>query len=544
MGVFDNFPYTNVHDLNTDWLVKTVKQIKDKTDEIDRAVLSAQQRADQAHADAEHVDIISAQITDLVVTPEMFGAVGDGINDDTVAIQNAVDYALAHNISFVGKGVTYLTTDTIRVIGYRNSDTLEVERGQGFILDLHNSKIHYTGLNFAFSISMLDSSYLNFGYIKAENGGGVLMETYDRWHYISYCIFDGTVFECLNECIKVINQNTGWNNQNKIQNILFKAGSYATHFISNSSNKLNEWIIDRVSLEGVDEGHFLDAQTDSDVTRYITGFAFMYNRAIEHMDDGKHLLVTYGRVVKCFVYGLYGKFTDPNSYSFSYDNSGSTSYTHIAHNIKIITPENTAFIANGKFISNHPVNLPAMPIRPLSGITDVDEFLYGSFYGSVGEFKALTGAPTIDDFISSQHVSTQTIWNTGAFTDQNTNRNAVEEVIMQDGSRVLRGVRNNLQVGEWKRIPAIVSNRRTPLHDTDITYENNSLCILIIANLSGTCFERWAVRYGTTTYTPVKIFSNIGTSWTITNVDTRTYHVANSNFSTSTMIYALIPIGG
>lgn len=30
MGVFDNFPYTNIHELNLDWLISTVKQIKEE----------------------------------------------------------------------------------------------------------------------------------------------------------------------------------------------------------------------------------------------------------------------------------------------------------------------------------------------------------------------------------------------------------------------------------------------------------------------------------------------------------------------------------
>ena len=48
MGVFDNFPYTNVHDLNTDWLVKTVKEVKDKTELIDQSVQDAKDYADNA----------------------------------------------------------------------------------------------------------------------------------------------------------------------------------------------------------------------------------------------------------------------------------------------------------------------------------------------------------------------------------------------------------------------------------------------------------------------------------------------------------------
>jgi hypothetical protein len=48
------------------------------------------------------------------VTPQQFGAVGDGATDDTAAIQSAIDYAMssARRIVFLPPG-TYLTTDTL-----------------------------------------------------------------------------------------------------------------------------------------------------------------------------------------------------------------------------------------------------------------------------------------------------------------------------------------------------------------------------------------------------------------------------------------------
>ena len=48
MGVFDNWPYSDVHQLNLDWILKVIKEIKGKTDEIDAAVETAQQEAEAA----------------------------------------------------------------------------------------------------------------------------------------------------------------------------------------------------------------------------------------------------------------------------------------------------------------------------------------------------------------------------------------------------------------------------------------------------------------------------------------------------------------
>lgn len=48
MGLFDNWPYSDVHQLNLDWILKVIKEIKGKTDEIDAAVETAQQEAEAA----------------------------------------------------------------------------------------------------------------------------------------------------------------------------------------------------------------------------------------------------------------------------------------------------------------------------------------------------------------------------------------------------------------------------------------------------------------------------------------------------------------
>ena len=33
MGVFNNFPYTNIHELNLDWLIKKVKELDSKVND-------------------------------------------------------------------------------------------------------------------------------------------------------------------------------------------------------------------------------------------------------------------------------------------------------------------------------------------------------------------------------------------------------------------------------------------------------------------------------------------------------------------------------
>lgn len=53
MGAFQNYPYTDVHQLNLDWVIKEVKNIKDREDSIDEAVESSKNYAEEAQESAE-----------------------------------------------------------------------------------------------------------------------------------------------------------------------------------------------------------------------------------------------------------------------------------------------------------------------------------------------------------------------------------------------------------------------------------------------------------------------------------------------------------
>lgn len=62
-----------------------------------------------------------------IVTPHMFGAKGDGVSDDTTALQQAFDYASSENVTlYIPKG-TYLHSDTIHV----GSNTKVLGAGSG-----------------------------------------------------------------------------------------------------------------------------------------------------------------------------------------------------------------------------------------------------------------------------------------------------------------------------------------------------------------------------------------------------------------------------
>lgn len=101
MALFDQWPYTNIHNLNTDWLVKTVKEVKDKTEEIDAAVDESKGYA----ADAKNAKIaaVNAQL-----------AAEDARDDAVNALDNIQSYTLSLSQQ-VGVNTQNITTQTARI---------------------------------------------------------------------------------------------------------------------------------------------------------------------------------------------------------------------------------------------------------------------------------------------------------------------------------------------------------------------------------------------------------------------------------------------
>ena len=94
------------------------------------------------------------------VTPEDFGAVGDGLTDDTTALQNCIDYARTNSKCIKGLN-EYKTTSMLTITGnYQNIDI---------------ASINYTGEGYALSISGSYSS-IRINLLYCANGKGLLMK--------------------------------------------------------------------------------------------------------------------------------------------------------------------------------------------------------------------------------------------------------------------------------------------------------------------------------------------------------------------------------
>ena len=57
MSIFDgNMPYSNLHELNNDWIIKTVKEVKEKAETIDESVAQAKQSEENAKTSEENAE--------------------------------------------------------------------------------------------------------------------------------------------------------------------------------------------------------------------------------------------------------------------------------------------------------------------------------------------------------------------------------------------------------------------------------------------------------------------------------------------------------
>ena len=107
MFPFNWFPGTNMHDLDLDWIIKTVKEMYNKLDAFTKSVTdtiveTVNQWLDdhpEATTTIEDGSITKEKLNDSLLnevenfyyTPEYFGAVGDGTTDDTAAFRQLLE---------------------------------------------------------------------------------------------------------------------------------------------------------------------------------------------------------------------------------------------------------------------------------------------------------------------------------------------------------------------------------------------------------------------------------------------------------------------
>ena len=197
--------------------------------------------------------LVAELIIEGYVTPEMFGAVGNNVNDDTEAIQKCLDYSRKrHKVAFLS-GI-YKTISSIIIEG----DNISIHGSR--------SSIIYTGSNSAIIIKNCHSSYIHLGVIDASNGIGIEFQSkkvgssYNFNQYINLYFIN---IKSLDKCIYfnvASDANSGWNNEIRIFDGRLEKGDYGIYADAKNINRINNVTIQNVGIEGVSCGIFLANQ--------------------------------------------------------------------------------------------------------------------------------------------------------------------------------------------------------------------------------------------------------------------------------------------
>lgn len=328
IGAFgENFPYTNFHELNMDWIIKIVKtfseQYPEVMEEIEKRVLKPENNPNgnageyltsngdgttswtdmnpiiisaiyeavaewldehpEATTTVEDGSLTSAKFTDALKletlkdygTPEMYGASGDGVSDDTNAIQLALNNH--GTVILVNK---YRVANTIyvpskrSVIFYGNSQII-ADTPQGslpvFVLDTV-SNVEFIGMGGAepnitgtcsivfhikgtdnFSISPGNySKFLKFKDLWISDNTGI-----ELGFYLDTAVRQMVIDNCTVYCNNAVYAH-GKTVENTISNSIIwatKTGGYAIKIDSDlTDNKYNEgWTISNCTIDTTDK---------------------------------------------------------------------------------------------------------------------------------------------------------------------------------------------------------------------------------------------------------------------------------------------------
>lgn len=112
--MFFGWPYTDLHSLNLDWILTTLKDMKSKLGELPEKI---NEIVKEALSDANLAQIVGETLIQygLAINVKMPGfdltpAVGDGETDDTVALQAMIAYANANNMPMIFPPGVYRVT--------------------------------------------------------------------------------------------------------------------------------------------------------------------------------------------------------------------------------------------------------------------------------------------------------------------------------------------------------------------------------------------------------------------------------------------------
>lgn len=224
---------------------------KDLTQSESSILKSVKEYINSLNLTSEETPTIVTPIGDNTdyVTPQMFGAVGNGWTDDTEAIQKAIDSNLA---VYFPRGE------------YVINNSLIIDNKKFWNLYAQDATIIYKGSDYAFRILNVMQSNIKIGYIIAENGGGIEFYSDSRESWNQYVVLDFNCIGAKTDCIHVETTDNGWCNENHVYGGRFLSGENGVNIVSRSHHTINGWKFYNCGIEGVTNGFMFDATEDEE----------------------------------------------------------------------------------------------------------------------------------------------------------------------------------------------------------------------------------------------------------------------------------------
>lgn len=264
------------------------------------------------------------------VTPEMYGAKGDGVTDDTAAIQAAIN---SGSVVYFGKK-TYLIASSVTI-----------QNKENWVFNAENADITYTGTSYAFIFRHVVNAVIRFGTITAANGGCIEILGSTNSDFTQYLNISFIQFAASTNCIFADNTGNSWINEVRISQGRFFSGEYGVYIHHNSTNGITHWVFNEVGVEGVDCGFYFHTDAAAAAANKWISYCTFYDvRYVEAAIIFKNLGVAKNMLI-VDAYGI---------------NSGNLNLTSDATEWTLLQSNGGAFVENGtlkKYGANHWIDI-------------------------------------------------------------------------------------------------------------------------------------------------------------------------------------------